>query len=116
MTVEFFIGKWTSINSASRTIMIHHFIDKENVTITFQSETHTSKYTLEKQDGLTIMTFTNAKLISKFVIIPKGNNAFLMYTPKEYERMQLASKSAPGTIAWGWSEQPGIEFNRQAAK
>lgn len=54
MTAEFFIGKWTSIDSATNTIIIYHFPDKENVTISFHSEKHISKYTLEKRDGLTI--------------------------------------------------------------
>ena len=116
MTAHFFIGNWVSIDSVTGTIMSLYFKDNEYVTTAFQNERHDSKYTLHKEEGLIIMTFTNTQVTSKFVIMPKGDDAFLLYMPKEYERMQQAGNATPGMIAWGWSRPVGIEFIRRTTK
>ena len=117
MTDAYLIGNWTMVDSTPGQTMNLHFMDKENVQISGMEGPKNIKYAFTKKDTVTILTLIyNLREHSKFVIVPKGENVFLMYLPGDYERALKASSLMSGTIAWGWTNPEPKEFRKLASE
>ena len=105
MTSDTFIGKWMLVDYNTKEKMTYDFMDDENVEVSFEGNHIKTKYVITVQESKTILEFqADTKKRSKFIVLNKTADFFLLCFPKDYGRAMIALKAQSNKIAWGWSK------------